>query len=112
MRSTPMILAGLCALELSSVAAAQGDPNSAPAPMASPNGAMGANNGGADSTVSNGQTPAAPSPMSKADMHTMKACQAMSPTAMSSSSRCKAFKNSHPEMFNSDGSMKSDATPG
>ena len=48
--------------------------------------------------------------MSKTDMKTMKSCQAMDHDAMMKAEKCKTLMAKHPDMFNSDGTMKSGAT--
>jgi hypothetical protein len=45
------------------------------------------------------------------DMRTMKSCQAMDHDAMMAAPKCKRLMAKHPDMFNSDGTMKSGMSP-
>ena len=49
--------------------------------------------------------------MSKMDMKTMKKCSAMAHDAMMANGKCKTFMSGHPDMFNSDGTVKSGMAP-
>lgn len=111
-RMSITLAAGLVAVLASAAALAQADPSGASPDTTSPQGAHGAATGGADSTVSNGQTPAAPTPMTDSDKRMASRCRALAPSAAAKDGRCKALAGAHPELFNSDGAMKSGATPG
>ncbi|MDQ2860549.1 MAG: hypothetical protein M3T55_07475 [Pseudomonadota bacterium] len=49
--------------------------------------------------------------MSPMDTKTMNSCQAMSHDAMMADTKCKALMASHPDMMNSDGTMKNEPPP-
>ncbi len=112
MNPLPTVLAAIAAVGLASAAFAEADPSGGSPNTTSPQGAHGAATGGADTTVSNGQTPAAPSPMTAADKRMATRCGAMAPAAAAKDGRCKALAGAHPELFNSDGTMKAGATSG
>lgn len=113
MTLTPTLLALALAFSVVGGAAlAQADPSGGSPNTTSPNGAHGAATGGADTTVSNGATPAAPSPMTTADKRMLQRCRSMAAAAVAKDGRCKSLMGAHPELFNTDGTLKAGASPG
>lgn len=97
MRHIKTLVAGLAAMALTAGAAVAQDSTS------QDNMSAGSASSGAMSkdSMSSGSMK-----MSKSDMATMKTCQGMAHDAMMANAKCKAFMAKHPDMFNSDGTMK------